>query len=55
MAPFPSGSRMISWDIKDSYPNCETSMCLEAIKKALDEYEPKMSILRKACIPDNHD
>ena len=25
-------------------------MCLEAIRKALDKYEPKMSILRKACI-----
>ena len=48
--PFPSGTRMISWDIKNFYPNCETSMCLEAIKKVLDKYEPKMSILRKACI-----
>ena len=50
MAPFPSGTRMISWDIKNFYPNCETTMCLEGIKKALDKYEPKMSILRKACI-----
>ena len=50
MAPFPSGTRMISWDIKNFYLNCETSMCLEAIKKALDKYQPKMSILRKACI-----
>ena len=25
-------------------------MCLEAIKKVLDKYEPKMSVLRKACI-----
>ena len=33
MAPFPSGTRMISWDIKNFYPSYETSMCLEAIKK----------------------
>ena len=39
MGPFPSGTRMISWDIKNFYPNCETivpqlSKCLkfEAIR-----------------------
>ena len=25
-------------------------MCLEAIEKVLDKYEPKMSVLRRACI-----
>ena len=41
---------MISWDIVNFYPNCDTGLCLQAVRRALDQWEPKMSEQRKRCI-----
>ena len=49
-APFPLHARMISWDIVNFYPNCDTGLCLQAVRRALDRWEPKMSEERKRCI-----
>ena len=40
MALFPPHTRMISWDIKNFHPNCETRQCIEAVGKALDKWKP---------------
>ena len=34
-APFREGTKLISWDVKDFYPNCSTEKCIEAVKKVL--------------------
>ena len=49
-APFPPHARMISWDIVNFYPNCDRGLCLQAVRRALDRWEPKMSEERKRCI-----
>ena len=49
-APFPPHARMIGWDIVNFYPNCDTGLCLQAVRRALDLWEPKMSEERKRCI-----
>ena len=36
-APFKKGSKLISWDIINYYPNCSTKLCLRAVKKILDD------------------
>ena len=41
MAPFAPHTRMISWDIKNFYPNCETRLCIEAVRKALEKWKPR--------------
>ena len=50
MAPFAPHTRMISWDIKNFYPNCETRLCIEAVRKALDKLKRRWSKSRKECI-----
>ena len=35
-APFREGTKLISWDVKDFYPNCNTEKCTEAVKKVLE-------------------
>ena len=35
-APFREGTKLISWDVKDFYPNCNTEKCIEAVKKVLE-------------------
>ena len=50
MAPFLPHTRMISSDIKNFYPNCETRLCIEAVRKALDKWKPRWSKSRKECI-----
>ena len=50
MAPFPPHTRMISWDIKNFYPNCETRLSIEGVRKALDKWKPRWSKSRKECI-----
>ena len=37
-APFPEGTRLITWDIENYYPNYDTPMCIQAVKKALDKW-----------------
>ena len=49
-APFPPHARMISWDIVYFYPNCDTGLCLQAVRRGLDRWEPKVSEERKRCI-----
>ena len=41
---------MISWDIKNFYPNCETHLCIEAVSKTLNKWKPRWSKRRKECI-----
>ena len=35
-AHFREGTKLISWDVKDFYPNCNTEKCIEAVKKVLE-------------------
>ena len=35
-APFREETKLISWDVKDFYPNCNTKKCIEAVKKVLE-------------------
>ena len=49
-APFRPHARMISWDIVSFYPNCDMGLFLQAVRRALDRWEPKMSEERKQCI-----
>ena len=35
-APLSEDSIMVSWDIKNSYPNCQTDLCIEAVGIVLD-------------------
>ena len=49
-APFLPHARMISWDIVNFYPNCDTGLCLQAVRRALDRWEPKVSEEREQCI-----
>ena len=44
-APFKEGTKLLSWDIKNYYPNCSTELCLPAVKRILDE--------RGTNLPDN--
>ena len=31
-APLREGTRLINWDIVNFYPNCNTQMCIEAVR-----------------------
>ena len=35
-APFPEGTRLITWDIENYCPNCDTPMCIQAVREAID-------------------
>ena len=48
--PFPPHARMISWDIVNFYQNCDTGLCLQAVRRAVDRWEPKMREERKRCV-----
>ena len=48
-APFSESSILVSWDIKNFYPNCQTDLCVEAVGKALDN-RPPGSLPSKQCI-----
>ena len=37
-APLSDTTKLISWDIVNLYPNCNTKMCIEAIKRVLQAY-----------------
>ena len=37
-APLSDTTKLISWDIVNFYPNCNTKMCIEAIKRVLQTY-----------------
>ena len=34
-APFPADTRLVSSDIKNFYPSCDTERCIEAVEKAI--------------------
>ena len=34
--PFPEGTRLITWNIENYYPNCDTPMCIQTVKEALE-------------------
>ena len=35
-APFREGTKLISWDIVNYYPNCNIQMCIEAVRRVLE-------------------
>ena len=35
-APFPESTKLIRWDIVNYYPNCNTQMCIEAVRRVLE-------------------
>ena len=37
-APLSDTTKLISWDIVNFYPNCNTKMCIEAINRVLQTY-----------------
>ena len=43
-APFRERTKLISWDVKDFYPNCNTEKCIEAFKKVLETNENEYSL-----------
>ena len=34
--PFRQGTKSISWDIVNYYSNCNTQMCIEAVRRVLE-------------------
>ena len=49
-APFKEGTKLISWDIINYYPNCNTELCLRAVKKILDDKATSLLEVNKECI-----
>ena len=37
-APFGPKTRLISWDIKNYYPSCDTEMCIKAVEKVVTQH-----------------
>ena len=37
-APFGPKTKLISWDIKNYYPSCDTEMCIKAVEKVVAQY-----------------
>ena len=37
-APFSKGTRLITWDTESYYPNCDTPMCIQSVREALDKW-----------------
>ena len=35
-APFPAYTKLVSWDIKNFYPSCDTERCIDAVERAID-------------------
>ena len=48
-ARFSESSVLVSWDIKNFHPNCQTDLCIEAVGKALDNRPPGI-LPSKQCI-----
>ena len=48
--PLPEGTRLITWDIENYYPNCDTPMCIQAVKEALDKWGENSSPNMKECV-----
>ena len=40
---------MVSWDIKNFYPNCQMDLCIESMGKVLDR-RPPGTLPSKECI-----
>ena len=49
-APFKEGTKLISCDIVNYYPNCSTELRLQAVKKILDDKATGLSEINKVCI-----
>ena len=49
-APFKEVTKLISWDIVNYYPNCSTELCLQAVKKILDDKATALPEINKECI-----
>ena len=49
-APFPESTRLITWDIENYYPNCDTPMCIQAVKEAIVKWGENSSPNIKECV-----
>ena len=49
-APFKESTKLLSWDIKNYYPNCSTELCMRAVKRILDERGTNLPQNSKNCI-----
>ena len=43
-------TKLLSWDIKNYYPNCSTELCMRAVKRILDERGTNLPQNSKNCI-----
>ena len=50
-APFPADIKLVSWDVKIFYPNCDTERCIEAVERAIDLWEEPYR-LNKQCVTE---
>ena len=49
-APFGPKTRLISWDIKNYYPSCDTEMCIKAVEKVVAQYPGHVVEVPLGCI-----
>ena len=49
-APFGPKTRLISWDIKNYYPSCDTEMCIKAVEKVVAQYPEHVLEVPLECI-----
>ena len=43
-------TKLLSWGIKNYYPNCSTELCMRAVKRILDERGTNLPLNSKNCI-----
>ena len=49
-APFKERTKLLSWDIKNYYPNYSTELCMQAVSRILDERGTNLPQNSKSCI-----
>ena len=49
-APFKDGTKLISLDVENYYPNCQTDLCIQAVRTTLEKYATEFSDSKTKCI-----
>ena len=49
-APFKDGTKLISLDVENYYPNCQTDLCIQAVRTTLEKYATEFSDSKIKCI-----
>ena len=45
-APFKDGTKLISLNVENYYPNCQTDLCIQAARTTLEKYATEFQIPR---------